>query len=69
MMHLCYQETFDFLKEAVNQGYFEELIKKYLLDNPFEAVVTVKPQRNLTAKEDAALAARLAEKKAGFSLD
>lgn len=67
MMHLCYQETFDFLKEAVNQGYFEELIKKYLLDNPFEAVVTVKPQRNLTAKEDAALAARLAEKKAGFS--
>lgn len=67
MMHLCYQETFDFLKEAVNQGYFEELIKKYLLDNPFEAVVTVKPQRNLTAKEDAALAARLAEKKAGLS--
>ncbi len=67
MMHLCYQETFDFLKEAVNQGYFEELIKKYLLDNPFEAVVTVKPRRNLTAQEDAALAARLAEKKAGLS--
>ena len=67
MMHLCWQETFDFLKEAVNQGYFEELIKEYLLDNPFEAVITVKPQRNLTAREDAELAARLAEKKAGLS--
>ncbi|MFR1831706.1 MAG: insulinase family protein [Lachnospiraceae bacterium] len=67
MMHLCWQDTFDFLKEAVNQGYFESLIRDYLLDNPFEAVITVKPQRNLTAKEDAALAAKLAEKKAGLS--
>ena len=23
MMHLCWQETFDFLKEAVNQGYLK----------------------------------------------
>ena len=67
MMHLCWQETFDFLKEAVNQGYFESLIREYLLDNPFEAVITVKPQRNLTAMEDAALAAKLAEKKAELS--
>ena len=30
-------------------------------------MITVKPQRNLTAREDAELAARLAEKKAGLS--
>lgn len=67
MMHLCYQETFDFLKKAVDEGYFEQLIKDYLLDNPFEAVITVKPKKNMTAEEDAALAKKLAEKKAGLS--
>lgn len=33
MMHLEYQETFDFLKKAVEEGYFESLIRDYLLDN------------------------------------
>ena len=34
MMHLEYQKTFDFLKQAVDEGYFETLIRDYLLDNP-----------------------------------
>lgn len=67
MMHLEYQETFDFLKKAVEEGYFESLIRDYLLDNPFEAVIVVSPERNLTAKEDAAVARKLAEYKAGLS--
>ena len=41
MTHLCYQETFDFLKKEVENGYFEQLIRDYLLDNPFEAVIVV----------------------------
>ncbi len=61
MMHLQYQETFDYLKKAVQEGYFEQLIKDYLLDNPFEAVLVVSPEKNLTAKEDEKLAKRLAE--------
>ncbi len=52
MMHLEYQPTFEFLKQAVDQGYFEQLIKDYLLDNPFEAVVIVSPKKNLTTEED-----------------
>ncbi len=51
-MHLEYQKTFDYLKEAVKNGYFEGLIRKYLLDNPFEAILVVKPEKNLTAKND-----------------
>ena len=57
MTHLCYQETFDFLKKEVENGYFEQLIRDYLLDNPFEAVIVVAPEKNLTAKEDEKLAA------------
>lgn len=67
MTHLCYQETFDFLKKEVENGYFERLIKDYLLDNPFEAVIVVAPEKNLTAKEDEKLAKKLADYKASLS--
>ncbi len=59
LMHLEYQETFDFLKKEVANGYFENLLREYLLDNPFEAVLVVKPEKNLTAKNDRELAERL----------
>lgn len=67
MMHLQYQETFDFLKQAVEEGYFEELIRKYLLDNPFEAVLILSPSKGLTAREDARLEEKLAACKASLS--
>lgn len=67
MTHLCYQETFDFLKKEVENGYFEQLIRDYLLDNPFEAVIVVAPEKNLTAKEDEKLAKKLADYKASLS--
>ena len=66
-LHLEYQETFAFLKQAAKEGYFEELIRKYLLDNPFEAVITLLPEKNLTAKEDQALAEKLKAYKASLS--
>lgn len=67
MMHLQYQETFDYLKKAVDDGFFEQLIRDYLLDNPFEAVIVVSPEKNLTAKEDEKLAKKLADYKASLS--
>ncbi len=67
LMHLEYEETFARLRQKVEEGYFEELIRQYLLDNPFEAVIVVKPEKNLTAKEDGKTAAKLAAYKAGLS--
>lgn len=67
MMHLTYQKTFDYLKNVVDDGYFEQLIRDYLLDNPFEAVLVVSPEKNLTAKEDEKTAGRLAAYKASLS--
>lgn len=67
MLHLEYQETFDFLKKAVGEGYFEGLIREYLLDNPFEAVITLLPRKNLTAKEDQKLAKKLEDYRASLS--
>ena len=66
-MHLEYQETFDFLKQAVDQGYFEGLIRQYLLDNPHEAVILVTPEPGKTEREDEQLANMLAERKASMT--
>lgn len=67
MTHLEYQQTFDYLKKVVDDGYFEQLIREYLLDNPFEAVLTVSPKKNLTAEEDEKTAKKLAAYKASLS--
>lgn len=67
MMHLEYQKTFDFLKRAVEDGYFEQLIRDYLLDNPFEAVLTVSPKKNLNQEEDARVEQHLASYKASMT--
>lgn len=67
MMHLEYQDTFEFLKKAVDEGYFEGLLREYLLDNPFEAVIAVCPKKNLTAEEEAKLSEKMAAYKASLS--
>lgn len=69
MMHLEYQETFDYLKKAAEKGYFEQLIRDYLLDNPFEAVIVLSPKKNMTAQEEEKLAAKLAAYKDSLSAE
>lgn len=59
LMYLEYEEVFAFLKKAVNEGYFEQLIRDYLLDNPSEAVIVVSPKRNLTEQEEEKLQKKL----------
>lgn len=60
LVHLEYRKTYEFLNRAVDEGYFEELIRTWLLDNPHEAVVIVSPRVGQTAFEDRKLAERLA---------
>ena len=60
-------EAYDFLKKQVDTDYFEELIKKYLLDNPHSSVVVLKPEVGYTAKLEAATAKKLAEHKKTLS--
>jgi len=60
-------EVFEFLKEQVDTGYYEDLIQKYLLDNPHGAVVSLEPEKGLNTKVEEALEAKLAEYKASLS--
>lgn len=69
MMHLEYEETFAALKKGAEEGYFEGLISRYLLDNPYEAVVIASPEKNLTAKLEAETAKQLKEYKESLSAE
>ncbi len=68
-IHVEALETFEFLKKQVGTGYFEGLIRKYLLDNTHGAVVIVKPEKGRTARMDALLDAKLQEYKASLTAD
>ena len=52
-------EGFEFLKKAAEEGYFEELIRKYLLDNTHGSVITLVPSKGLAARKEKALEEKL----------
>lgn len=66
-MHIEALDTFAFLREQMDTGYFEKLIQDYLLDNTHGAIVIVKPERGRTARMEALLAEKLAQYKEGLS--
>ena len=57
---------FEDLKRKTEEGYFEELIRKYLLENPHRAVVVLEPERGLAKKREEETAERLARYKASL---
>ena len=58
-IHVEALDTFAFLKEQINTGYFEKLIQTYLLDNQHGALVTIVPEPGRTARLDAELKEKL----------
>lgn len=68
-IHLECLYTFEYLRNQISTGYFEDLIRKYLLENKHGAVVVVAPQKGLNSAKEAALEKKLAEKKAAMSAE
>lgn len=68
-MHLEEGETFAFLRKQAESGsgYFEALVKTWLLDNPHASLVMISPKKGLTAENDKALEKKLADYKATLS--
>lgn len=66
-IHIEANETYAALRRKAKEGYFEEIIRKYLLDNPHCATVLLLPKEGLAAKQDAELKEKLARIKAGMS--
>lgn len=66
-IHINADKTFQFMKKNINTGYFEKLIKTYLIDNPHGTIVAVLPKAGLTAAEDAKVKEKLAKYKESLS--
>ena len=57
--HVKLIPVFEKLKELSGERYFEELIQKYLLDNPHGSVITLVPSKGLAARREKALEEQL----------
>lgn len=66
-IHIEAGDTYAALKKEAQGHYFEDLIRKYLLDNTHETVVLLEPVRGLTQQKDDALRRKLAQYKSGLS--
>ena len=66
-IHIRTSEIFPVLKEKIGTGYFEELIRKYILDNSHKAIVMVKPKKGLTKEIEEKTKKKLAKYKASLS--
>lgn len=66
-IHVEANATFAALREKVETGYFEAVVKRYLLDNPHRSVVLLLPKKGLTEENDRRLRERLAAAKASMT--
>lgn len=68
-IHIEALDTFEFLKKQIGTGYYEELIQKYLLDNPYGAIVIVTPEKGRTARMEAELEEKLQKYKESLTAE
>ena len=65
--YLHYEDALRDLKDGLEKGYFEQLIREAFLENTHEALVTLAPSRTVGREREAAQEKILAEKKAAMS--
>lgn len=66
-VYLRYEDDLASIKHGLDERFFENLIQKYLLDNPHKVLMTLAPDKNLAKERDAAQAQKLADIKATFT--
>ncbi|MBR3624445.1 MAG: insulinase family protein, partial [Selenomonadaceae bacterium] len=58
-----YETIIAHMKKGVEDGYFENLIKRFFIDNPHKTLVTLKPSQTMGKERDEALRNKLAKLK------
>jgi len=66
-IHLKFQTVYDALRKGLAEGYFEALIRQYMIDNTHCSVYLLCPSKGLAARKEQALADKLAKYKASLS--
>ncbi len=66
---LAQNASFEFLKENVDTGYFEEIVRKYFIENKHSSLVVLHPVVDMTSRTEAEVAAKLAKYKESLSAE
>lgn len=66
-IHIEANQTFANLRSKVEEGFFEGLVQKYLIENPHKSLVLLLPKKGLTAEKDNQLRKFLSDKKGAMS--
>lgn len=64
-----YLDTYAELKKKIGTGYYENIIRKYILESDHCALITLEPERGLIDKKNEELKNKLAAKKASLTKD
>ena len=64
---LFYEQEFKTLREGLDNGLFEDMLRRCVLDNQHKVLITMKPSQTMAADREAATEKLLAEKKAAMS--
>lgn len=65
-IHIEANHTFESLKQKTENGYFEQVIEDYLLNNTHKSIVVIEPVKGLTTRKEQQLKKSLADKKAAL---
>lgn len=68
-LHLKDSSGYAFLKDKIGTGYYEKVIKDYLLNSTHKSMVILKPKAGLSTEKEEKLRKKLAEYKATLSED
>ena len=66
-LYLRYEEALQHMRDGLLKGYFERLIKTYLLKNPHVVLLTFAPSKTLAAEKEQRVAEELATRKKEMS--
>lgn len=66
LLHLAFESTIGKIRDEARNGYFERLIKKYLLENPHSSMIILKPEKGLAERKAEEVRSKLAKYKAGL---
>lgn len=67
LIHLKYSQMMKKVKKKSKEGYFEKLIRKFLLDNKHRSVVVLVPKPGLGEKQEAKVRKQLRQMKASLT--
>ncbi len=68
-IHVEANDTFARMRQKVKDGYFEQLIRDYLLDNPHSSIVVLSPKKGLLDTKEKQFREEMAAKKASLSAE